>query len=168
MADTATSGKFSLTHPNTKTYLIVGGVVLVAAGAYFWWKNKQAASAAQAQQNSSGSGGSTVYYPSPTGLSASQLLAWISDHQSAPSTSTTTTTTPGTTTLAQVTVPNVIGMRTVEEAVPAITKAGLVPHIGGGFNSNMVNYVSGESPGPGTKVPSGSTVTLTSTHVKPG
>ena len=168
MADTATSGKFSLAHPNTKTYLIVGGVVLVAAGAYFWWKNKQAASAAQAQQNSSGGGGSTVYYPSPTGLSASQLLAWISDHQSAPSTSTTTTTTPGTTSPAQVTVPDVIGQRTIEQAIPKLHDAGLVAHVGGGFNSNMVNYVSGESPGPGTKVPSGSTVTLTSTHVKPG
>jgi len=167
MADTATSGKFSLAHPNTKTYLIVGGVVLVAAGAYFWWKNKQAASAAASQQNSSGGAG-TVYYPSPTGLSASQLLAWISDHQSAPSTSTTTTTTPGTTTLAQVTVPDVIGMRTVEEAVPTVTRAGLVPHIGGGFNSNMVNYVNSQTPGPGRKVPSGSTVDLGSTHVKPG
>jgi len=165
MADSLASQKFSLAKPNTKTYLIVGGIVLVAAGAYFWWKNKQAAAAAASQQNSSGGGGSTVYYPSPTGLSASQLLAWISDHQS--SSATTTTTVPGMTTTATVTVPNVIGMRTVEEAIPTLAKAGLVAHIGGGFNSNMVNYVNSQTPGPGKKVPSGSAVDLGSTHTKP-
>jgi hypothetical protein len=82
MADTATSGRgFSLTHPNAKTYLIVGGAALGLGLLYFWWKKKQAAATAASNTSSSGT---TVYYPSPTGLSASQLLAWISDHQSSP------------------------------------------------------------------------------------
>jgi hypothetical protein len=96
MADTATaapSGKFSLSKPNAKTYLIVGGVAIVLGGLYLWWKKKQAAAAAASTGSSTGSG-NTIYYPSPTGLSASQLLAWISDHQSSPAPATTTSSSP--------------------------------------------------------------------------
>jgi LPXTG-motif cell wall-anchored protein len=101
MADTATaapSGKFSLSKPNAKTYLIVGGIAIVGGALYLWWRKKQAAAAAAATGSTTGSG-NTIYYPSPTGLSASQLLAWISDHQSspAPATSTSTGTQTGTT-----------------------------------------------------------------------
>lgn len=82
MPETAAPSRgFSLSRPNAKTYLIVGGVALGLGLLYFWWKKKQAA----ASSASSNGNGTTVYYPSPTGLSASQLLAWISDHQSSPS-----------------------------------------------------------------------------------
>jgi LPXTG-motif cell wall-anchored protein len=92
MADTATAAPskgFSLAKPNAKTYLIVGGVALAGGLLFFWWKKKKAAAAAPAADSS----GNTVYYPSPTGLSASQLLAFLSDHQSSPAPPASTTTT---------------------------------------------------------------------------
>jgi hypothetical protein len=96
MADTAAApaGKFSLSKPNAKTYMIVGGVAIVLGGLYLWWRKKQAAAAAASTAASTGSG-NTVYYPSPTGLSASQLLAWISDHQSSPASTPSTGTSSG-------------------------------------------------------------------------
>jgi hypothetical protein len=95
MADTAAAAPskgFNLSKPNAKTYMIVGGVAIVLGGLYLWWRKKQEAAAAASTDSSTGSG-NTVYYPSPTGLSASQLLAWISDHQSSPAPVTTTTAT---------------------------------------------------------------------------
>jgi LPXTG-motif cell wall-anchored protein len=92
MADTAapaSSKGFNLAKPNAKTYLIVGGVALAGGLLFFWWKKKKAAAAAPAADSS----GNTVYYPSPTGLSASQLLAFLSDHQSSPAPPASTTTT---------------------------------------------------------------------------
>jgi hypothetical protein len=76
-------GKFSVTSPGLKEYAIVFVGVLVVAGGVFWYERRKSAAAAATAQTA-GSGGSTIYYPSPTGLSASQLLAWISDHQSSP------------------------------------------------------------------------------------
>ena len=91
MADTAapasSSKGFNLAKPNAKTYLIVGGVALAGGLLFFWWKKKKAAAAAPATDSS----GNTVYYPSPTGLSASQLLAFLSDHQSSPAPPASTT-----------------------------------------------------------------------------
>jgi fibronectin type III domain protein len=88
MPDTAPAHKgLSLGKPGGKEYLLVGGLTLGAALLYFWYEKKKKASAAS---SGTGSTGSTVYYPSPTGLSASQLLAWLSDHQSSPAPTTPT------------------------------------------------------------------------------
>jgi hypothetical protein len=73
-------GGFSLSRPGVKEYAIVGVGALALFLAYKWWKGRQTASTAAA---SSGTG-NTVYYPSPSGLSAAQLLAFISDHQRSP------------------------------------------------------------------------------------
>lgn len=71
------------------------------------------------------------------------------------------------TTPVKVRVPNVIGMRTAEQAEPAIKAAGLVPHLGGGFDQNAVNYVNSQTPGGNTLVNQGSTVNLGSSRTPP-
>jgi hypothetical protein len=79
------SGKaFSLTKPNAKTYVIVGGVAIVLGGLYLWWRKRQEAAAAASTTADTGSGDDTDYYPTPTGISSSQLLSWLSDHQASP------------------------------------------------------------------------------------
>jgi hypothetical protein len=71
------------------------------------------------------------------------------------------------TTTVKVRVPNVVGMRTAEQAEPAIKAAGLVPHLGGGFDQNAVNYVNSQTPGANTLVNQGSTVNLGSSRTPP-
>jgi PASTA domain len=59
-----------------------------------------------------------------------------------------------------VTVPDVVGLRTVAEALPKLQQAGLVGHIGGGFNPKATDYVTSQTPGAGKQVAAGSTVDL--------
>ena len=83
-----------------------------------------------------------------------------------PATGTGTGTGTGTST-TQVTVPNVVGMRTVEEAVPTLKSAGLVPNLNSGFSSSHIDYVVSQTPGAGKQVAKGSTVDLESSATKP-
>jgi hypothetical protein len=71
------------------------------------------------------------------------------------------------TTVVKVRVPNVVGMRTAEQAEPAIKAAGLVPALGGGFDANAVNYVNSQTPGANTLANQGSTVKLGSSRTPP-
>jgi hypothetical protein len=77
MADEPAKKGFSLRNPGGKEYLIVGGVVLAAALLYYWYKNKTGTAAAPA---SSAAGGPST----PTGLSTSSFVTWITDHGSSP------------------------------------------------------------------------------------
>ena len=71
---------FDLSNPGVKEYLIVGGVAVGAFFVWQWWKAKtgQAAPSSPGQQQQGGG------RPSPSGLSTSQFMAWIRDHQSSP------------------------------------------------------------------------------------
>jgi hypothetical protein len=71
------------------------------------------------------------------------------------------------TTVVKVRVPNVVGMRTAEQAEPAIKAAGLVPSLGGGFDAHAVNYVNSQTPAANTLVNQGSTVRLGSSRTAP-
>jgi len=64
-------------------------------------------------------------------------------------------------------VPDVKGMRTVEDALPALKAAGLAGKVTGGFKQNATNYVASQTPGAGKTVKKGSTVDLGSTQTKP-
>jgi hypothetical protein len=64
-------------------------------------------------------------------------------------------------------VPNVTGMRTIDQALPALKAAGLVGKVTGGFKQNATNYVASQTPGAGKTVDKGSTVDLGSTQTKP-
>lgn len=72
---------FNLSDPGVKEYLIVGGVAVAAFLVWQWWKNNHPSPAASTAGPSSGGGRPPS---SPSGLSTSQFMAWIRDHQSSP------------------------------------------------------------------------------------
>lgn len=144
------AGGLDFKHPGGKEYAVALGAVAAVGLAYYLYKKHQAAAAA-----ASNTAPSTTA-SSPTGL----LLSWMRDHSSS-------STTGG----GKVTVPNVVGM-TDAAADAAITGAGLkVADVGepaGGVGQNGTNpayTVASQSPAAGSKVQSGSTVTVTFKHV---
>jgi hypothetical protein len=141
--------RLNLSKPGAKEYLLVGGLALGGGLLYFWWKNRQSAAAPAAATGSGTSAPST-----PTGLSTSQLLAWIHDH----STSTTkTTTAPGKKTTIG-TVPDVVG-RGGEEAGDAIRSAGYRPlQTPPATAKGKHTIVTSQNPAGGRKMARGGTV----------
>ena len=72
---------------------------------------------------------------------------------------TTPGTSPGGSGTTSVTVPDVVGKRQ-EDAVAAITAAGLKSHTGPGFVQNKINIVGSQTPGAGKRVARGGTVDI--------
>jgi PASTA domain len=142
-------GGFSFTNPGMREYLIAGGVTLGVVAVYFWWKNRTAAAAPAADTTGSSAPAT------PTGLSTSQLLAWIQDHSSS---TTTTAGKPGKTGTG--TVPDVVG-KPGEEARDAINSAGFrVLQTPPSTPKGKRTVVTSQNPAGGRRLPEGSAVAI--------
>lgn len=83
--------KFDVKNPGAKEFLIVGGVALAG---FLVWQHFRGNSAAATPSADTPAEATPVDNSSPTGLSNSQLLLWITDHMRSTTTTKTTHTNP--------------------------------------------------------------------------